>query len=96
MDSHLKGSEAYTYTKPLGGYFFYLYLNDNFNIDKFNALLSENSIGVFYGIIFVTAKERERFKFLERQIRISFAYLDDDKIEEGIKLLRQCLDASIE
>lgn len=95
-DDILKGSKAFTYDFPEWGYFFWLKLSDNVNLDKLKANLLKEDMHVLFGesAIHENALKEDKFQFLKRRIRICFVRFDLDQLKAGVKLLREIIENS--
>jgi len=92
----LNGSPNFTVNKPDGGYFLWVKLSDNVDLQKLKANLESEKITLFFGENFVQMedREKEKFKYLQRRIRICFSFMDIDLLLPGTKLLREAIDNS--
>eukprot|EP00340_Litonotus_pictus_P002419 CAMPEP_0170518776 /NCGR_PEP_ID=MMETSP0209-20121228/4390_1 /TAXON_ID=665100 ORGANISM="Litonotus pictus, Strain P1" /NCGR_SAMPLE_ID=MMETSP0209 /ASSEMBLY_ACC=CAM_ASM_000301 /LENGTH=384 /DNA_ID=CAMNT_0010804461 /DNA_START=20 /DNA_END=1174 /DNA_ORIENTATION=- len=97
-DEVLKGSKAYTYVYPVQGYFFWLKLSDEVNVNKLKETLEQEKVIVLFGNEAVAEEFRaeNQFLFLERRIRISFGTLPLEKTIRGFSLLRSIIENSLE
>jgi DNA-binding transcriptional MocR family regulator len=96
MLKELEGSNNYEINSPLdcGGYFIWVKLRDNVNLEKLRAQLVEDNIVVGWGEIFVQEKDREleKFQYLKRRMRLGFSFLDEDVLVSGCKKIRAAID----
>jgi DNA-binding transcriptional MocR family regulator len=92
--SILNGSRNFTVNKPDGGYFIWIKLSDNVDLSKLKSLLDNEKITLFFGENFVQIEDRdkEKFKYLSKRIRICFSFMDVDLLLDGCKLLREAID----
>jgi len=92
----LNGSPNFTVNKPEGGYFLWIKLNENVDLNILKGLLDKEQITLFFGETFVQMadREKEQFKFLQRRIRIAFSFMDLDLLLDGTKLLREAIDTA--
>lgn len=90
----LNGSPNFTINKPDGGYFLWIKLSENVDLQKLKGLLEIEKITLFFGEMFVQLadREKEQFKYLHRRIRICFSFMDVDLLLDGCKLLREAID----
>ena len=90
--SMIKGKlvELYSYEIPTSGFFLWLKLCDEINLEKLKRLLELNNIQLLFGESFTSkvALEEDRFKYLYRRIRLSFGTLPLDKLLRGLSKLK--------
>ena len=93
-DDVLKGSYAYDYIKPEGGYFFWLRLNDKVNVDKLKSRLSEEDIVILFGDIAADLKtlNKNEIEQLSKRIRLCFTRYEMDKMVKGFKIVRSLIE----
>ena len=63
-----------------------------------NIAFQANSIQAFPGDTFILESDRDQpqFLYLKRRLRISFTFLDFDKLIVGLSLLKKCIEGAIE
>ncbi len=90
----LNGSPNFYVNKPEGGYFIWIKLFDNVDLQKLKLNLEKEKLGILFGENFVQVNDREteKFKYLHRRIRICFSFMDVDLLLDGTKLLREAID----
>jgi DNA-binding transcriptional MocR family regulator len=100
MLSVLQGSKNFEVESPLssGGYFLWLKLADNVDVSKIKSQLEKDNIVVAYGEIFVQPidREKEKYAYLKKRIRLGFSYLEEDVLVEGCKKIREAIDGAVE
>ena len=94
----LEGSKAFKLSKPKGGYFLWIRLNDNVNLERMHRAFPEYNIIIITGDVFVQESDREKPEFLclKRRIRVSYSYNDLDKLIEGLSIMRKCIESAVE
>jgi DNA-binding transcriptional MocR family regulator len=94
----LHGSFAFEISKPRGGYFLWIRLNNKVNLEKMNKLFEENLVKVTNGSIFVLNSEIEnpKFFYLQRRLRIAYTFLDDGILLKGFSVLKKCIEDSLD
>lgn len=100
MLSVLQGSKSFEVVSPLssGGYFLWLKIADNVDMLKIKSQLEKDNIVVAYGEIFVQPidREKEKYAYLKRRIRLAFSYLEEDVLVEGCKKVREAIEGAVE
>ncbi len=81
LKKHL--SKHARWTRPDGGYFFWLELNENFDATALRKRAFEHGIGFQPGEVFSNSGEFKNF------IRLSFAHYCESDIREGVKRLSE-------
>ena len=76
-------SDLATWTKPAGGYFFWLQFDDAVDTGKLKQAAREHETGFQNGRVFSTQGQ------LDNYLRLSFAHYNEDDIRKGIQRLRQ-------
>lgn len=96
MKNILEGSNNFSVNTPLdcGGYFIWVKLGDNVNVQKVREQLESDNIVVGWGEIFVQMSDREKdqFQYLKRRMRLGFSFLDEDVLVDGCKKIRAAID----
>lgn len=72
-----------TYTKPPGGFFFWLRLPEGMDSQSFAHKAKENDVNFQHGASFSSQQG------LRNRIRLSFSFYDADKLQEGAKRLKK-------
>jgi len=76
-------SDLATWTKPAGGYFFWLQFDDSVDTGALKKAAAEHETGFQSGRVFSTQGQ------LNNYLRLSFAHYNEDDIRKGIERLRQ-------
>lgn len=97
-DKVLKGSKAFTYIKPQGGYFYWLRLNNKVNINKLKKKLDDENTVILFGdsaadLNTLNDKEKEQ---LSRRIRLCFTRYEMDKMVKGFEFVRKLIEDCFE
>jgi DNA-binding transcriptional MocR family regulator len=97
-DEILKGSKAYSYEFPLYGYFFWLKLADNVNLEKLKSAMLKEDCHAFFGdfLIHDEAGKEEKFQFLKRRIRLCFVRYSKERVLEGFYIMKNLIEESVE
>lgn len=74
------------YSVPQGGYFFWLHLPEGTDAKELRKSAGSFNVDFRPGALFSSRDG------LRDQIRLCFVHYQEDKIEEGILRLRQCLE----
>ena len=80
---------------PQGGYFIFVKLNDNIDIEKLHKISFENELGYFKGEISTLKscfEEGNEYLYLKRYVRLAFSYLEDSILAEAGKLFVKLVD----
>jgi DNA-binding transcriptional MocR family regulator len=93
----LNGCKGANVPVPEGGYFIWVRLEDNVNLDLFKENLEKAGIAVLFGERFIQESDRENqeFRYLRRRFRTSFANMDEESLYEGTQRLREVIEASL-
>jgi DNA-binding transcriptional MocR family regulator len=84
LKKHLSGKAKWT--RPDGGYFFWLELPQDIDAKKLRANSFDHGIGFQPGEDFSSAGEFKNY------IRLSFAHYGEDKIRGGVGRLAECIN----
>lgn len=97
-DEVLKGSKAYDYIKPEGGYFYWLRLNDKVNLSKLKDRLQEEDTVILFGDTAADCKSlsEKEVEHLQRRIRLCFTRYETDRMISGFKFVRQLIEECLE
>ncbi len=88
MDAALEEhfSDHATWTRPNGGYFFWLKLNKDTNTRELRHKAKKMEVGFQAGEVFSSSRRMKNY------IRLSFAYYNEEDIREGIARLKLVFD----
>ena len=88
MDAALKEhlGDHLTWTRPDGGYFFWLKLKKNTNAQELRKKTKEMEVGFQPGELFSSSRNFKNY------IRLGFAYYSEEDIREGIARLKPLFD----
>ncbi len=88
MDAALKEylSDHATWTRPGGGYFFWLKLNRDINAQELQDEAKEMKVGFLPGELFSSSRSMKHY------IRLSFAYYNEEDIRVGIARIKRLFD----
>jgi DNA-binding transcriptional MocR family regulator len=75
-------SDLASWTKPAGGYFFWLRFDETVDTAELRDKAQERETGLQNGAVFSTQGE------LHNYLRLSFAHYDEDDIRKGVQRLR--------
>ena len=89
MDESLRKhlSQYASWTRPDGGYFFWLALNDNIDATAFRKRSFDHGVGFQPGEVFSSSGKYRNY------LRLSFAYYAENDIREGVKRLAALLQS---
>ena len=79
----LKTSPFFEFQIPEGGYFYFLVLNKNVDIDRLNALKSKYDISFVNGFDIIPDKFKGEFSEFKHTVRLSISYLPENLIKEA-------------
>jgi len=86
MDSSLrKHLPEITYSVPQGGYFFWVKLPEDMDASELRRKAKDFKVDIRQGALFSSQKG------LKNYMRLCFVFHEEDKIEEGIVRLKECL-----
>jgi len=77
-----------TYSTPQGGYFFWVRLPDDMNASELRRKAEDFKVDIRQGALFSSRNG------LKNYMRLCFVFYEQDKIEEGILRLKECLQNS--
>ena len=77
-----------TYSTPQGGYFFWVRLPDDMNASELRRKAEDFKVDIRQGALFSSRNG------LKNYMRLCFVFYEQDKIEEGILRLKECIQNS--